>query len=247
MRQGARVDSSDGHEEMKSLVELANESGSDKGTQHAEAHAYALLYDLLFAPLRFSPVRVAEFGLQVGGPELQGSLDRRTTDVPSVRMWQQYFPRAEILGFDICDFSHFESDRFTFHRVDCADRPSLHALAAKVGPLDIVLDDASHASYHQQLAFLEFVPALRPGGIYVIEDAHWQPPAIEAAMPKCALTRALFGNIRADHPGALSDAIKAMSDEIASVQLVSAAALQGWRHTSTIVDHEKAAVPSNDS
>lgn len=214
---------------MKTLAELANESGSDKGTLHAEAHAYALLYDLLFAPLRFKPVRIAEFGLQVGGPELNGSLDRRTTDVPSVRMWQEYFPNADIAGCDVCDFSHFAGDRFSFHRVDCSDRLALRDAAARIGPLDIVLDDASHASYHQQLTFLEFFPALRGGGIYIIEDVHWQPPSIEASLPMCTLTRAVFANPQADHPGELSNEIKSLTGSIASVQLVSGTALAALR------------------
>lgn len=214
---------------LPSLVELANASGSDKGTIHGEGHAYAVLYDLLFAPLRFAPIRIAEFGLQVGGPELSGATDRRTTDVPSVNMWRQYFPAADIVGFDICDFSAFEGQRFTFHRVDCADRTALRSLAKATAPFDVVIDDASHASYHQQATFLEFFPALRGGGVYIIEDVHWQPPAIEAALPACALTRDVFRNLAGSHSGELSDDLRKIACDIASVQLISGSALAALR------------------
>jgi len=41
--------------------------------------------------------------------------------------------------------------------------------------LDIIIDDASHASHHQQNAFLTLFPKLRSGGLYIIEDLRWQP------------------------------------------------------------------------
>jgi hypothetical protein len=57
---------------------------------------------------------------------------------------------------------------------------------------DIIIDDASHASYHQQLAFKTLWKQLAPGGLYIIEDLHWQSPVFEAAMPAVPLSRDLF-------------------------------------------------------
>ncbi len=48
-----------------------------------------------------------------------------------------------------------------------------------VSPSSPILDDASHASHHQQNAFLELFPGLRSGGLYVIEDLRWQPGTCE--------------------------------------------------------------------
>lgn len=158
------------------LTDLAARFGSDKG---AAKHRYTELYHMLFHPLRQQPITFLEMGLQIGGPEHGQSADRETTDLPSVRMWLEYFPKARIHGLDVSDFGWFAQDRFTFHRCDMDDRAALAASAANLPPLDIVIDDASHASHHQQNAFLELFPRLKPGGLYIIEDLRWQPAAYE--------------------------------------------------------------------
>jgi SAM-dependent methyltransferase len=158
------------------LTDLADRHGSDKGSAK---HRYTELYHMLFQPLRKRAVTLLEMGLQIGGPEHGAKADRQTTDLPSIRMWLDYFPKARIHGLDVSDFSWFAHDRFTFHRCDMDDRAALAATARALPPLDIVLDDASHASHHQQNAFLEIFPRLRPGGLYIIEDLRWQPPAYE--------------------------------------------------------------------
>ncbi len=118
-------------------------------------------------------------GLQIGGPEMGASQDRATTDLPSVRMWLEYFSAARITGLDVSDFSWFRHDRFAFVRCDMDDRTNIAAAARSLPPQDIMIDDASHASHHQQNGFLELFPALKPGGIYIIEDLRWQPAAYE--------------------------------------------------------------------
>jgi hypothetical protein len=39
-------------------------------------------------------------------------------------------------------------------------------------PFDIIIDDASHINWHQIKTLETLIPALRPGGFYVIEDIH---------------------------------------------------------------------------
>jgi hypothetical protein len=53
-------------------------------------------------------------------------------------------------------------------------------LAHAIGrPIDIIIDDASHASHHQQIALGTLFPFVRDGGLYIIEDLHWQNDILE--------------------------------------------------------------------
>lgn len=166
----------DAQTDMPSLSDLADRFGSDKGPKK---HRYTELYELLFRPFRGSDVTFLEMGLLIGGPEHGVDAGRVTRDLPSVRMWLEYFSRAHIVGLDISDFSWFEHPRFQFVQCDMDVRSEIARAATRIGPVDIVIDDASHASHHQQNAFLELFPSLASGGLYVIEDLRWQPKTFE--------------------------------------------------------------------
>jgi hypothetical protein len=170
-----------------SLCDLAERYGSDKGPKK---HRYTELYELLFRPFRNKPVTFLEMGLLIGGPEHGVDAGRETRDLPSIRMWLDYFTEAQIIGLDISDFSWFEHPRFRFVQCDMDDRANIARAAREIGAVDIVIDDASHASHHQQNAFLELFPALPSGGLYVIEDLRWQPDAFER--PGITKTAKLF-------------------------------------------------------
>ena len=120
-----------------------------------------------------------EMGLFIGGPEHGVDKDRVTTDLPSIKMWLEYFPKSHIHGLGISDFSWYKDDRFTFVRCDMDTRENIEMATGDLPEMDIILDDASHASYHQQNAFLELFPKLKPGGLYIIEDLRWQPSMME--------------------------------------------------------------------
>ncbi|WP_284163523.1 hypothetical protein [Frigidibacter sp. SD6-1] len=109
------------------LTDLADRYGSDKGSTK---HRYTELYEMLFRPFRDRSIRFLEMGLQIGGPEHGESADRKTTDLPSVRMWLEYFPKAHIHGLDVSDFGWFADDRFSFYRCDMDARENIAAVAA---------------------------------------------------------------------------------------------------------------------
>lgn len=169
------------------LSDLAERFGSDKGPKK---HRYTELYELLFRPFRDRPVTFLEMGLLIGGPEHGVDAGRETPDLPSIRMWLEYFTEAQIIGLDISDFSWFVHPRFRFVQCDMDERGNIARAAREIGPVDIVIDDASHASHHQQNAFLELFPALPSGGLYVIEDLRWQPKTFER--PGITKTAKLF-------------------------------------------------------
>jgi len=169
------------------LTDLADKHGSDKGSKK---HRYTELYHMLLHPLRERAITFMEMGLLIGGPEHGISKDRETRDLPSIRMWLDYFSKAKIIGMDVSDFSWFQDPRFTFHRCDMDSVEELQVVGAQLPVCDVILDDASHASHHQQNAFLEFFPKLRSGGMYIIEDLRWQPETYEK--PGYTKTAALF-------------------------------------------------------
>jgi len=174
------------------LTYLANKYGSDKGIVHGgPPHKYTYMYDIIFQPLKNSKINFLEIGLAVGGPEVGGAIDRQAIS-PSVQMWLDYFPQAHIYGFDICDFSHMKNERFTFIRGDSGSVQDMRRLSNSASCFDIIIDDGSHASFHQQNAFKHLFHKLNPGGIYIIEDLQWQSPTYENNYTKLPLTRDFF-------------------------------------------------------
>jgi len=174
------------------LTVLADAHGSDKGTIAQHPHSYTLFYDMLLGPRRALVRNMIEIGLLVGGPEVGLPADRPTGQLPSVRMWLDYFPEAMVHGFDISDFSFFENPRFRFVRGDSGIVSDLEKLVEDGRRFDFIIDDGSHASFHQQLAFQTLFPHLEPGGLYIIEDLHWQSPVYESQLPPTCLTSELI-------------------------------------------------------
>lgn len=157
------------------LTQLAAKFDLDKGAIHKgqAAHHYTRVYHELFRSKALEPIRILEIGLCRG--RVQGAAQDQ---VPSLQMWLEYFPNAEVIGADIEDFRWFSHPRVRIHRVDQGDRNMLAELGATEKPLDIIIDDGSHASVHQHLTLGVLFPSLKPGGLFVIEDLDWQPPEI---------------------------------------------------------------------
>ncbi|WP_406068989.1 hypothetical protein [Micromonospora sp. NBC_01638] len=140
------------------LDELALVNGSDKWGPHF----YTPIYERHFAPLREQELTIVELG--IGGYAHPGS------GGGSLRMWKRYFPRALVYGVDMFDKSAAAEQRVFPIQGDLSDPDFVGGLAGRLGPLDIVIDDGSHACADVILAFHALFPALRPGGLYVIED-----------------------------------------------------------------------------
>jgi len=226
-------------EHLENLTDLADRFGSDKGSTK---HRYTELYHMLFHPWRQREITFLEMGLLIGGPEHGVDADRATDDLPSIRMWLDYFPKARVHGLDVSDFSWFAHERFTFHRCDMEEpRQIARALDAIDPAPDIVIDDASHASHHQQAAFLEIFPRLKSGGLYVIEDLRWQPPSHEK--PQITKTAALFrswlDDRRFTHSDlAVADAFNALAPQISGC-IVEPARYQKKRRDQVAVIHKR--------
>ncbi len=173
------------------LSQIANEAGSDKGDAVFHAHDYARLYAFLFEQFRERDFAMLEIGLKRGGLDESKLRGRVEQEAPSIAMWRKYFPRAKIWGFDISDFSAVKMEGFTFIQGDAGSAESLTKLAAALPRLRLLIDDGSHASYHQQLTLAHLFDKVEPGGFFVIEDIHVFNP-MDAGLPKVPRTISLL-------------------------------------------------------
>jgi hypothetical protein len=183
------------------LRRLANKYRSDKGNLYYNAHGYADIYEKLLSPRRKEPLRMLEIGLLRHDVQAKNP-DGPFGEAPSLSMWREYFQAAEIFGFDIADFSSVpKTERVTILRGDMGRLDDLRQMISDTGgSFDVIIDDGSHASHHQQIALAFLFDHLRSGGYYFIEDLHYQPKALEDPTLRMTtvevLKRLEFGKIR---------------------------------------------------
>jgi hypothetical protein len=177
--------------EVPDLTLLANSWDSDKGDQIFHAHGYAKFYSFLFEQFRMEHFSLLELGLHRGEIDPVRLLDRKLSRVPSIRMWLDFFPHIHAFGFDISDFSAISEERFSFIRGDLGNEADLKRLKASTPPVRVLIDDGSHAPYHQQFAFKHLFSHVESGGFYIIEDLHAGHP-IESDLPATPRTNSVF-------------------------------------------------------
>ena len=120
-------------------------------------HGYLSHYFARLEPRRFDPLIILEIGTYEGN---------------SVKMWRDYFPFATICGIDSYQECMVENeDRITTFLGSQNDRDFLTKVANQIGPLDFVLDDASHNGAYQIVSWEILWKSVKSGCWYVIEDA----------------------------------------------------------------------------
>jgi capsular polysaccharide biosynthesis protein len=136
------------------LDEIGLQTGTDKSSA---LHDYLAVYDATFAHLRDKPIQLVEIGVHKGS---------------SLRMWEEYFPRARLFGIDISpDCQQYTTERATVLIGDQSKPQFLDQLARKLWPT-ILIDDGSHVWRHQIETLQTLLPMVRPGGFFVVEDIH---------------------------------------------------------------------------
>lgn len=131
-------------------------------------------YEAFFASQQnFRPQNVFELGLWDGG---------------SLAFWFENLRPKKQVGIDIqekVDSDYFRSyvrDRGlgeqlkAYWGVNQSDTQTIREIVGREfdGPLDLVIDDASHLYEPTKKSFECLFPLLRPGGLYVIEDWAWE-------------------------------------------------------------------------
>jgi SAM-dependent methyltransferase len=123
--------------------------------------SYFAFYERNFADFRDKPVALLEIGVQNGG---------------SLEVWSQYFRNATALvGCDIdakCTRLTYEDPRISVVVGDANESEVAARIHAISPSFDIVIDDGSHQSDDIINSFLRYFSALKPGGVYIVEDTH---------------------------------------------------------------------------
>jgi hypothetical protein len=142
------------------LSVLAAKYGTDKGPV---VHNYTPIYNSYFKNIRSECIKFLEIGFFRGA---------------SARMWESYFAQAELHFIDVRNHKFKEygkdlSKRCQFHQVNQENEAQLQAFVKKTGgDFDIIIDDGGHTMKQQLVSFAALFPAVKSGGLYVLEDSH---------------------------------------------------------------------------
>lgn len=151
---------------MKTLDELSNKYSTDKGSQYPgpSRHGYASIYEDYLQKWKNDPIRLLEVGVCMEG----------TTGGHSVRVWHEYFPNAEIYGFDIVNMKSLETEmnRVKIFQGDQSKREDFELMYSHFGEkeFDFILEDGSHQHEHQMISFGHLFKYVKSGGYYILED-----------------------------------------------------------------------------
>lgn len=121
--------------------------------------SYFDVYDILFSPYVGKEIVFVEIGVLNGG---------------SLFMWRSFFgEKARIIGIDLNPRAkRWEEHGFEIYIGSQSDETFWADFKSRVGPIDILLDDGGH-TFEQQIVTVEaMLPAIRDGGLLVVEDTH---------------------------------------------------------------------------
>jgi hypothetical protein len=154
-------------ENIKNLSELSVKYPlTDKGPMKADGtkgHGYTETYEEYFSPIRGKNIKILEIGF--GGGD-------------SLKLWKEYFPKAEIYCIDnnlsrIEEYNYVSEERIKIFYGDQSNSSSLIESCNQMGvsQFDIIIDDGTHIDSHIMVTFNTlFERYLSPGGLYFVED-----------------------------------------------------------------------------
>lgn len=136
------------------LDRIAVNALTDKSSLH---HNYTRIYAKYLDSIKNDRIKFLEIGIYKGN---------------SVKMWEQYLPNAELHFIDITNqLIEYTSDRSKYHFLDQANFFHLTQFINETGGnFDIIVDDGGHRMDQQFNSFVALFPALKSGGLYIIED-----------------------------------------------------------------------------
>lgn len=141
------------------LQRLFDKHKCDKGSLR---HRYDRVYEPVFSKIRNEEVNIFEIGIFKG---------------ESLKVFLEYFSLATIFGIDIFtrvlvrDIPVLDDDRIVWAKCDSVEGPNqVFNMVIRDDRMDVIIDDGLHTHDAQRLTFLNFMPYLKPDGVYFIED-----------------------------------------------------------------------------
>jgi predicted SAM-dependent methyltransferase/SAM-dependent methyltransferase len=144
------------------LSKIALGYGTDK-----LSHGFLPYYEEALMGSRENILRVLEIGVHEG---------------QSLQMWRDYFPNAEVEGWDIRKYTHNQFGERTLTKVVNQEDAGSILTSLTMDeegnyPLyDLIIDDGSHTMSAQQTSLGSLWQYLKPGGIFIVEDLHTSLP-----------------------------------------------------------------------
>lgn len=142
--------------EYEYMDNFARIAGTDKSSIY---HNYTEVYAQYFKDIKNTNLKFLEIGIFKGD---------------SVKMWENYFPNADLHFMDITNarITHY-SDRSKYYYLDQSNPAQLYKFGKEVGgDFDVIIDDGGHTMEQQIISFHNLFPLLKSGGLYIIEDLH---------------------------------------------------------------------------
>lgn len=174
------------------LARISSKCGTDKGGPFSPEenyanfyHTYTDFYELLFSNRRDEIHLVFECGIGSNDSSVVGNFrfwnEKFSGFSPegpvhrpggSLRMWEEYFPNATIVGADIDSKCLFQAGRILTFQMDQTDPNSVKSFWAQVGKssFDLMIDDGLHEFRAGKCLFENSFEKLKIGGFYIIED-----------------------------------------------------------------------------
>ena len=140
------------------MTDQLSELGLKYGTDKAGHHQFTPFYNSILEEHRDEFTNVMEIGILTNA---------------SLRMWEDYFPNATIVGVDNEVREEYQANRV---KIFLADQSQPHQLQRVIDETtteyDMILDDGSHLCRHQYISWATLFKHVKPGGYYIIEDLH---------------------------------------------------------------------------
>lgn len=162
------IDSSEARTELCNLgVKYPTDKSpyTEGKTTHGSGHKhpYTAVYDLLFSSIKYQNLVIGEIGI---------------LDNMSMKCWREYFPNAELIGFEFNDdfIVSAKKDKLkqvTYKKINVQDKNSIVAAFNKTTEevlFDIIVEDSTHMFEDQIRVVENTFMYLNAGGYLIVED-----------------------------------------------------------------------------